>query len=449
MSEANRSLRALYAIAPIALGLLAACGARSSLRSTAAGAGGGEGGAGATSSATGPCVPACEPPKPFVKRFLGTILHGVATDSQANILIHGDYWPDTILGPSPAPNTLEYVMKLDPDGNVLWGTPLPGPKMTGFGSNGRQIAGDGANALVTTGDGGPALSKVDAQGHLLWRVAAKTTGTNAPVVAVNAHGRSVVAGDLEAAIDWGDGPLGPSMAGGTYVASFSAEGTLAWQIALDGVLASDVRIDDGGNVYLTGGNFSGASIGPGFPIPGNGFAASLDASGAPRWVRGWDSSFEPARAALDGDALVLGGWLVASADFGGGPVAPATESDLAFARYDTKNGYLGAFDVPGAHPQTIEISARGGVIGTSLGAIKPVTIGGQKYPALPEAIVVGWFSANGDAKNSAGYKALPALIQSSDLDPTGAAVLVVAGQSELTPDASPMAFESAVAKLPP
>ncbi|MEO7328184.1 MAG: hypothetical protein ABI193_06380 [Minicystis sp.] len=454
----------------LGLVLLAACGARSSLQEGQRGSDGAGGTSLATSSSstntgtsstntgtsstsasssTGPCPPGCFPPTPFELRIKNTLLDGVAVDAEGGLLFHGFYWPKAFLGPSDAQSLSEYAMKLDPTGALIWATPLSSSDSGGTSASGRAIATDGESALVATGYGGIALTKLDAGGHVLWRAEAKATIHIVPRVAAGEGGTTVIAGPLLETIDWGAGPL---VEGGSYLVAFTPSGAIAWQRRFADISVVDVGVDSAGNTSLVGVSTAADALGPDFVLPPNNgrFVASLDPSGAPRWVHAWDAGFRPARGMIDAGAFVIAGGLTAPVDIGGSMLAPVGPNDRGLVRYDAEGTLLGAFRIPGALPlDSLDLGARSGALAVVMNVSQPISFGGPTFSPAPTVLAVGRFTQGGALVESYGYAADAWASSAIALDPAGSVVLVVNGETELTPDTGPNTLESAIVKLVP
>jgi hypothetical protein len=261
--------------------------------------------------------------------------HGVATDSDGNVLLVGGYVGALDFGDGPLPvfgGVDLFVAKFDPDGNTIWSL--------GFGTSGdqwaMQVACDAAGDVIVTGrstsqgfdvGGGPisipassgltVVAKYSgADGSHQWShgFRSSTFGNDWIYVATNSQSEVFLAGTYSGSIDLGGGSLsGPG--NNSYIAKFEAGGAHLWSHnypapnANDFISMAGIKTDPTGNLYVVG-LFRGTIDLGGDPISTSEqasiLAASFDPLGQHRWSYGYGEVLGPNPPRVQGMVDALG-----------------------------------------------------------------------------------------------------------------------------------------------
>lgn len=220
----------------------------------------------------------------------------VATDAAGNVFIAG--WAsgalDRSAGPAAATPRI-FVMAAGPGGEPRWTRVLPGgaehvrPALAVDASGAvvlaAQYAGDfplGPVTLKSAGKDDVVVMKLAPDGSVIWARSAGGAGHDgASAIAVDPSGRVLVAGESEGPIDFGGGPIGSgAQHQGFVVALDGATGTALWgrSIADRGRGgASGVTVDAAGQITVVG-----AALDPSTSVMRT-FVAQLDPAGRERW----------------------------------------------------------------------------------------------------------------------------------------------------------------------
>jgi len=279
----------------------------------------------------------------WVKR-LGTALsntaHGVAVDSQNNIIVTGDFSSSVDFGGGLVTSfggQNIFVVKYSSSGGYIWAK--------GFGAGGDHgyaVAVDGSDNVVlgaATGGslnfGGVALINLGSYDGVIAKLSA-ATGATMWAKEVGGSGTDYVfglavdrSGDVVATGQFGGGNLGGgNMAGGGFVAKYSGtNGSYRWAkvaSASSGAPSGNAVATDPntGNIFVTGG-FSGSADFGGGPIStlygGGLFVAAYGPTGSNLWARAFGASGDAgAGVAIDGNGnLAITGTCNTGADFTG------------------------------------------------------------------------------------------------------------------------------------
>ncbi|MFY0522111.1 hypothetical protein ACN28I_02515 [Archangium gephyra] len=257
----------------------------------------------------------------WVRRSTGTeseIAQRVAVSRNGEAIIVGTYQGTADFGGGPllsAPPLLDnaFIAKYAPDGTLLWSR--------GFGS--------------TVTEGG---------------------FTRFTAIAVDRRGRISVAGEVEAGVDLGSGPL-PF---GAFVAQFSPDGRLRWVRPLLGGqfnFTPSLATDRTGNVILVGSIVGPVDFGDGTPrfASDAAFIAKYEADGGFLWARVFDSNslFSDVVAGSRDDLYVSGFFEEPGSDFGGGPLGP---TDL-----DAGAPVVASYSAEGAHRWSRTLEGTAGI----------------------------------------------------------------------------------------
>ena len=168
-------------------------------------------------------------------------------------------------------------------------------------------------------------------------------------IAVDSAGNVLFTGYFSGTADFGGGHL--SSAGGydIFVVKLDAQGQHLWSRRLGGT-SSDfgrgITVDSAGNVLLTG-EFHGTADFGGGPLSSAGdsdiFAVEIDAEGQHLWSRrlgGTNSDFGRDIAVDSAGNVLLTGEFHGTADLGGGPLSSAGASDIFVVELDAQGQHL-------------------------------------------------------------------------------------------------------------
>jgi hypothetical protein len=249
-------------------------------------------------------------------------------------------------------------------GEHLWSKAFPGMSS----QEGSKVAVDGAGNVIVVGSltgsadfGGGLLTanqsydtfvaKFDPAGNHLWSV--RMGGVEyefATGVAVNAAGDVYVAGAYFTSTDLGGGLLTSAGQYDMFLVKLSgATGAHVFSKSFGGPSydeASDIAIDAGGDVFVTGSFKSTINFGGGVltATPGGYadiFVAKLNGSGNHVWSKSFGAAGidNPEGLAVDpsGNVLVTG-YFEQTVDFGGGPLASAGVEDLFILKLSSAGG---------------------------------------------------------------------------------------------------------------
>lgn len=159
-------------------------------------------------------------------------------------------------------------------------------------------------------------------------------------------GNVVMAGMFYTAIDFGGGPLVPSSPFGAdmFVARFDAAGNHLHSFAIGGGQGHSVhvvRADPAGGVYVMGRIFSGTvDFGGGPLVASTSFYVVRFGAAGEHIFSGLYGDVEVADAEADDHGIVIVGATRTSADFGGGPLTTAGDTDALIARLDGTGNHV-------------------------------------------------------------------------------------------------------------
>jgi cysteine-rich repeat protein len=295
------------------------------------------------------------------RRLGGTSLDagtGIAVDSAGSVLLTGYFEGTADFGGGPlscAGGHDAFAVKLDAQGQHLWSRRLGGTNYDyGYG-----IAVDSAGNVLLTGyflgtadfGGGPLSSagsndvfavKLDTQGQHLW--SRRLGGTSADVghdIAVDSAGNVLLTGRFDGTVDFGGGPLSSAGSNDVFAVKLDAQGQHLWSRRFGGTSADvglGIAVGSAGNVLLTGYFDGTADFGAG-PISSAGsldiFAVKLDAQGQHLWSRrfgGTSSDYVWGIAVDSAGNVLLTGYFLGTADFGGGPLSSVGYDDIFAAK---------------------------------------------------------------------------------------------------------------------
>jgi hypothetical protein len=224
--------------------------------------------------------------------------YDVASDGAGNVFVGG----------------AGYVAKLDAGGHMLWRiTP---------GATFRGVAVDGAGNVIVVGwfSGTVNLgigqltatfqdvlvAKLDPSGNTLWN--RRFAGPGSEIgngIAVDAAGNVLVTGTFQSTIDGGGGPLQGAGSFDAFVVKLDAAGNHLWSRTIEGSGFDDgngISVDGAGNAFVTGATHFAPST------ASNPFLLKLDPAGNQIWNRQLATSTMSGRGvtvAPDGDVLVV------------------------------------------------------------------------------------------------------------------------------------------------
>lgn len=163
---------------------------------------------------------------------------------------------------------------------------------------------------------------------------------------ITATGEVVMAGIFYEPVDFGGGLLTPSIpfAGEMFVAKFDANGSHLFSFAIGGGQGMSVNLvheDGNGGLYVMGRVFSGSVDFGGGPLVASTsfFVVRYDAAGS-HVFSGLHGDVEAADAQVDAQGIVIVGSTRTTADFGGGPLTTAGNTDALIARLDPQGQHV-------------------------------------------------------------------------------------------------------------
>ncbi len=313
----------------------------------------------------------------WAKGFGGTNLESaqsIAVDEYGNIYATGFF--NATVDFDPGPDTLNltsfgsvdcFVMKLDPDGNLIWVRQIGGPDV----EQGNEIAVDARGHVVLTGyfagtvdfDPGAGTSnltasggydafilKLDANGDLRWaRQGGGAEGDSAGGLSIDPAGNIYVCGEYRGAADFnagaGNGQLSSAGESDIYVLKLNPAGGFIWVRSIGGTkveTVDDLVVDPNGWVYTMGvfRNIADFDPGPGtanlstIGVYANLFVQKMDTDGTFVWVKQVGGTHFQYGNSIKVDALGnlnMSGTFSETADFDPGPLT----SNLTANGYDT------------------------------------------------------------------------------------------------------------------
>jgi hypothetical protein len=230
--------------------------------------------------------------------------YDVSADGMGNAYIVGRYYPQCC-----ASSPTSYIKKYDGDGNLLWERELPPTRDGFFNAVAANEFGNVYAAGEALGSGpGVVLASFDPLGNQLWmRQFGTDQNENVSAVATDANGNAYVVGNTTG--DFGGANQGFFDA---FVTKYDAAGEHLWTRQFGGWSreeASDVAVDEFGNVYVTG--YTEGGIGtPEFTYPFDAVLAKYDAEGGLQWIRQYNLPviyrFQSVDIDSSGDLFVAG-----------------------------------------------------------------------------------------------------------------------------------------------
>ncbi len=275
----------------------------------------------------------------------------ITSDSDGNLYVSGQLNTGADFGTGPVSQPV--IASYAPDGELRWvvsgetsGGPGPVAQGLAFDASTNRIyllARGGVTVGSTTAGPSAFVMALDPSGTIDWARSLPTLSAGFPHAGgIVAHdGRVLVASSHTAAFDFGDGVVRtPAGSRDAYVAALDAsDGSLVWVRTFGAAGAyADLRtvsFDDTGGVYAAG-DFLGGAVdfgdGPVAPVGAAICLIALDADGADRWSRVFDSADSDSAAAVAvGSELVFIAGGSGGIDFGSGSAGAAGNYVVALA----------------------------------------------------------------------------------------------------------------------
>ena len=203
----------------------------------------------------------------------------IAVDAMGNVLVAGTFQGviDFGSGPLAAVYRDVFLAKLDPSGAPIWGKRFGDGEKMSDANVGVDAAGDvflagdtdgtvdfGNGPLVVTGDTNVYVAKFDPDGSAVWsKTFGDMDGQEDALLAVDAGGSLVLAGELNGTIDFGGGVIAASGNHDTFVAKLDGSGGHLYSGRYEGQCRS-VAFTNAGALVLTGdldcGDFGGGPL---------------------------------------------------------------------------------------------------------------------------------------------------------------------------------------------
>jgi hypothetical protein len=283
--------------------------------------------------------------------------YGLAVDGNGSVILTGVFQtPSVNFGGATLTNQGgfdAYVAKLDGSGNHVWSMAFGdvadqyGRTVTTDAQGNVFLAGDfagsinfGGGALTAAGTTAAFVTKFNAAGQHQWSKSFGESSAIAYGVGVSAAGDVFLGGDFHGTLDFGGGVSlsGAAANDDVFVARLDGTGNAKWAKGFGDPLAQHMkamRLDDAGNVLLTGSFGGKINFGTGDLATAGAFdmfAAKLEPeAGCPLWSRAFGSPEYQEGLAVDVDGqgnAVLGAVYSGTVDWGGGPLTSATNDAL-------------------------------------------------------------------------------------------------------------------------
>jgi len=293
--------------------------------------------------------------------------HGIATDSDGNVYVTGNYRGSITIGSTTLTNSGSddvFVAKYDTSGTVQWATSIGGTSA----DYGRGIATDsggnvyvtgnysgsitiGSTTLTSAGSDDAFVAKYDTSGTVQWATSIGGTSNDyGRGIATDSSGNVYVIGEYSGTLTIGSTTLTGAGSDDVFVAKYDTSGTVQWAKGIGGTSADygrGIATDSGGNVYVTG-NYSGtATFAPGTTLTSTAsydvFVTKYDASGTVQWATsiGGTSADNVSGIATDsnGNVYVTGNYY-GSITIGSTTLTSAGSDDTFIAKYSSPPKYL-------------------------------------------------------------------------------------------------------------
>jgi len=372
-------------------------------------------------------------------------------DASGNLFLCGRFYSAiNITAPFFSPNFHSDVIvaKFDPAGNPLWSKQLGFP----YDDRGLSAATDGAGNVFVVGRMTPGvrnigfITKYSPAGTQLWikyLISQPDSLASADAITTDPAGHIYVAGRFDGSLNLGGSTLNSSTTLNLFVAEFDNDGNHMWSRGFnrsanargfDDVTAIDVA--SGGQPVVVGMftgtvNFGGGTLSAPDSLYKT-YVARLDNGGAHMW-----SKTIPGGATLDIAAtgrIGMTGWFSGSADFGGGPLTSAGQTDIFLAVFNPDGSHVwskrfggvsgeSGYDVAFASNNDIMITALGGGGGS-------FSFGGSTFAAQvfhTDMFVARFFGSNGNHRWSTKVSGTNGNVQSGFIGETHGAVFLAGG----------------------
>jgi hypothetical protein len=246
--------------------------------------------------------------------------HSVVTDSFGNIYVAGTFLGTVYFGASTLNSAVVngnfFVLKLDPDGNVVWRKSIPGynnhrPKLTVDQSNNLFLTGhfDGTrtfgNSVLNSLDGAAFVSKLNSDnGNLIWITqfgsGSTLNGNPVPVNITTSNFTTDTLGNIFITGCFrGHGRFGnqnvliQNSDSNAYIMKMSSSGSILWTKFYTGSTeGTSIVSDDNNNIYLAGNYFGQVTInGNSYTAPSGFYSIyleKLDSNGNLIWFKNYD-----------------------------------------------------------------------------------------------------------------------------------------------------------------
>ncbi|MGZ3864737.1 MAG: T9SS type A sorting domain-containing protein [Bacteroidia bacterium] len=311
--------------------------------------------------------------------------YSVSTDKAGNVFLAGYFKSSTItFGTYTLTNTSSnnmnlFIVKYDPNGNVLWaknptGTvEYAGNNIVSTDSTGNIfVTGSFLSPTMTLGTytltnasafGSPNvfIAKYDSNGNVLWaKSAGGINGTEGSAVSTDVAGNAFITGGfVDTTVTFGTYTLTNHVLyhSDIFVAKYDANGNVLWAKSAGGITnegANSISADGGGNVFITG-SFNSPTITFGSytltnanntGTDNNFFIAKYDATGSVLWAKSaggkhGDYGYSVS-ADINGNAFVTGGFYVDTLTFGSFNISPPANSvdPIYIVKYDSIGNVL-------------------------------------------------------------------------------------------------------------
>jgi hypothetical protein len=300
-----------------------------------------------------------------------------------------------------AGSTDAFLVKLDPDGNVVWsrvygdamGQNITQVRITGTGQIvvGGRASGTinfGQAPLTSTGGDDVFVATIDDAG---FEVASAMLGgmnsENLGGMAVNALGEVVVTGTFSGSMKYGFQPalMGAGL-NDVFIVRYSPSLSPIWGKAFGDAESQNgiaVALNDAGDTWTAGEAQGSIDLGGGPLSPQPGveglYLARLDVNGDHVWSKIWSgpqSTAFGARLAIDTKAseIILAGWFSDTLDFGGGSFVSKGAVDAFVARFNMDGGHVAS--------KTFGSALSDGVFGVALLPTRDLIIGGIHFDTI-------------------------------------------------------------------
>ena len=315
----------------------------------------------------------------------GATGYAVAVDGSGNVVVTGGFIGTQDFGGGPltsAGGFDVFVAKYAPTGAHLWSRRFGSPTITDSFEReaGLGVAVDSSGNIAVTGrfyqtidfGGGPLISagapdiflvKFSGAGAHSWskRFGGVANAEAGKAVTIDGSGNVVVTGSFNGTVDFGQGPLTSSNLD-IFVAKYDPSGACLWSRRFGGTSATDsgrgIAVDATGAVVVTGNFYGSVDFGGGALASTGGddiFVAKFSAAGAHVWSKGFGDTFAypgfdvgtgvavDRTANCDGGngtgCVLLTGYFLGTANFGGGPLISAGSIDVFVAKYSATGTY--------------------------------------------------------------------------------------------------------------